>query len=194
MAVSLEAWARHKEPADLTLDLVLALILFALAIPILSDIYAGKAAAPVASPKATQKASTQIAALRQAIVGQESGGHCETTNHSGSGAAGLAQVMPENIAAWSREAIGREVSLSEFLKDCGLQVRVVDFKLAQYWQEEAQTANESMIVRRVAARWYAGRATLYDSAAPQYWNGTSYPSVRDYTLLVLERYQRHRFT
>ena len=73
-------------------------------------------------------------------------------------------------------------------------MRAINFKLTQYWHEELRTEDESTIVRRVAARWYAGKATLYDSAALQYWNGTSYPSIRDYTLWVLERYQRHRLT
>ena len=101
--------------------------------------------------------------------------------------------MPENVSVWSREALGRAVSVDEFLTDCGLQRRVIDFKLTQYWQQEAQDGrDEAAIVRHIASRWYAGRADLFDSAAPQYWHGQPYPSIRDYTLAVLERYQSQR--
>lgn len=141
----------------------------------------------------TQRAAKPVQALRQAIIGQESGGQCRIQNRSGSGAAGLAQVMPENVTAWSREAIGRSVSVNEFLNDCRLQLRVIDHKLSQYWQQEQQGGrDESAVVRRVASRWYSGRAELYDSSAPQYWNGNAYPSIRDYTLAVLEKYRKHR--
>lgn len=65
--------------------------------------------------------------------------------------------MPENVTAWSREALGRAVSVDEFLKDCRLQLRVIDHKLSQYWQQEAKDSRDkAAIVRRIASRWYAG--------------------------------------
>lgn len=190
--MSLTAWARRKPASDLTADLVLALVLFALAIPLLMSLNGnGTVSLPMPVPSTTKPAKP-VQALRQAIIGQESGGQCNVQNHSGSGAAGLAQMMPENVTTWSREAIGRTVSVNEFLKDCHLQLRVIDYKLGQYWQQEGQSStDEATIVRRVAAKWYAGNADLYDSTAPQYWNGNAYPSIHDYTHSVLQRYQRH---
>ena len=193
--MSLTAWARQKQPIDLTADLVLALALFALAIPLLMSLGNSTATLAPAPTEGDRVTAKPVQALRQAIIGQESGGRCRIQNHSGSGAAGLAQVMPENVSAWSREALGRSVSVEEFLTDCALQRRVIDFKLTQYWQQEAQDGrDEGAIVRRIASRWYAGRADLFDAAAPQYWNGQPYPSIRDYTLAVLERYQYRRST
>ena len=191
--MSLTAWARQKQPIDLTADLVLALALFALAIPLLISLDSRNTYTAISEEDT--KPAPPVKALRQAIIGQESGGQCRIQNHSGSGAAGLAQVMPENVSAWSREALGRSVSVEEFLTDCALQRRVIDFKLTQYWQQEAQDGrDEGAIVRRIASRWYAGRADLFDAAAPQYWNSQPYPSIRDYTLAVLERYQYRRST
>lgn len=190
--MSLKAWAGHQSPIDLTADLVLALALFALAIPLLMSLGSNTTPAPITTSRNPSAPTKPVQALRQAIIGQESGGRCDSTNHSGSGAAGLAQVMPENVTAWSREAIGRSVSVQEFLKDCALQLRIIDHKLSQYWQQEGQGRGEPEIVRRVASRWYAGQAELFDNAAPQFWNGNRYPSIRNYTFSVLERYRRHR--
>lgn len=189
--MSLTAWARRKSSIDLTADIVLALTLFALAIPLLMSLNPSGTATPTPSPE--RRTAKPVQALRQAIIGQESGHQCNITNHSGSGAAGLAQIMPENVRAWSREAIGREVSVPEFLSDCRLQLQVIDHKLAQYWQSEQQSgAAESEVVRRVASRWYAGRAEWYDNDAPQSWNGNAYPSIRAYTLAVLAKYQQQK--
>lgn len=193
--MSLTAWARRKSSIDLTAEIVLALTLFALAIPLLMSLNPSGAATPTpsSSSERDRTPTKPVQALRQAIIGQESGHQCGITNHSGSGAAGLAQIMPENVRAWSREAIGREVSVPEFLSDCRLQLQIIDHKLAQYWQSEQQSgAVESEVVRRVASRWYSGRAEWYDNDAPQSWNGNAYPSVRAYTLAVLARYQQQK--
>jgi hypothetical protein len=183
--MSLTAWAKYRQPADLTLDLLCAIVLFgliALAIPQDKSHH---------SPNPTSReTSPQVTALQRAIIGQESGGQCSIQNRSGSRAAGLAQVMPENVTAWSQEALGRTVTLTEFLNDCQLQQQVIRFKLQQYWEEEirAGDGDERLAVRRVASRWYSGRADLYDSSAPQFWNGDRYPSMREYTLSVLQHY------
>lgn len=136
--MSLKAWARYKRPEDMTTDIILALVLLALAVPLLMSLNNKGIAtlAPSSSPSHDPKAAKPVQALRQAIIGQESNGQCSIQNKSGSGAAGLAQVMPENVSAWSREALGRSVSVSEFLKDCRLQLQVIDHKIAQYWQQE----------------------------------------------------------
>jgi hypothetical protein len=184
--MSLTAWAKYRQPADLTLDLLCAISLFGL---IALAITTGKSQH---SPNPTShETSPQVAALQRAIIGQESGGQCGIQNRSGSGATGLAQVMPENVTVWSQEALGRTVTLTEFLNDCQLQQQIIRFKLQQYWDEEIRVSDgdERLAVRRVASRWYSGRADLYDSSAPQFWNGDRYPSVREYTQSVQSKYE-----
>ncbi len=186
--MSLKAWARRQSSIDLTMDLVLAISLFALAIPLIMSL--GGSTISMPRDRDLDLTSSQpVQALRQAIIGQESEGRCTIQNGSGSGAAGLAQVMPENVKAWSQEAFGHPVSLNEFLSNCKLQLRLIEFKLTQYWRAESQSGTEAERVRRVSARWYAGSGDLFDSATPQSWNGNPYPSVREYTLSVLKRYQ-----
>ncbi|KAM3099317.1 lytic transglycosylase domain-containing protein [Phormidesmis sp. 146-12] len=187
--MSLKVWANRRQPVDLTLDLVLAIVLFGLAMPVLSSLGSGGLTIRPVSPSPNQT-SSHVKALRQAIVGQESNGDCSIQNHSGSGAAGLAQIMPENIPVWSQEALGRTVTLQEFLSDCQLQLQIVDFKLNQYWHQEFQQSegDPALAVRRTASRWYSGQGAQYDSSSLQFWNGARYPSIRDYTLSVLDRY------
>jgi hypothetical protein len=137
-----------------------------------------------------------VMALRQAIIGQEVGGQASLSSHTtvnwdGSGALGLAQVMPENLPDWSRECLGRTLSSEEFLADHGLQVQLIDCKLLQFWNEERVTSlgDEALTVRRVASRWYSGQGDWYDSTDPQSWNGTAYPNIQAYTSAVLDRYR-----
>lgn len=81
-------------------------------IPFAPDVAIGSVAQQGTADAQTD-APTAITALRMAIVGQESGGQSDIVNHSGSGATGLGQVMPENIAAWSQQCVGRSLSQDE---------------------------------------------------------------------------------
>jgi hypothetical protein len=134
-----------------------------------------------------------VVALRRSIVGQESGGNFRAVNPD-SGALGYGQVMPENVSAWSREALGYELTREEFLASPDLQLAVVNYKLAQYWQEAiaATGGDKEKAVRMVASRWYSGRADWYDSKSPQFYNGTEYPSIDQYTRSVLNRYWQEK--
>lgn len=72
--MSLTAWARQKQPIDLTADLVLALVLFALALPLLMSLDSKNTpAAPPAPGAGDPQLTKPVQALRQAIIGQESG-------------------------------------------------------------------------------------------------------------------------
>lgn len=135
-----------------------------------------------------------VQALRHAIVGQESGGDHTLLNASGSGAMGLGQVMPENLPVWSQEAFGREVSEAEFLNNPDLQIRLIDFKLQQYWDEAIQQSggNQDEAVMRVASRWYSGDPSKFSDTTPQYWDGTPYPSIAEYSQQVLARFKAQR--
>jgi hypothetical protein len=135
----------------------------------------------------------EVEVLRRSIVGQESAGNFRAVNPD-SGALGYGQVMPENIAPWTREALGYSLTPEEFLARPDLQMAVLDYKLAQYWKDAiaAAAGDKDLAVRMVASRWYSGRADWYNSTTPQYYNGTEYPSIQEYTLSVLEKYRQEQ--
>lgn len=109
-----------------------------------------------------------------AIVGQESGGNYRAVNKD-SGALGFAQVMPSNVAAWSREILGYAVTPSQFLNSPDLQRRIVNGKLRQYYDRYG--------ARGAAAAWYSGDPSLANDTRSQ--NG--YPSIKSYVDSVMNR-------
>lgn len=135
---------------------------------------------------------TDVERLRNALIAQESNGDATVLNTSGSGAMGLAQVMPENLPSWSKEALGRVVSEREFLANPELQIQIIDHRLRLYWQEEIEKTggNERSAVRRIAARWYSGNPDWQDSTTPQFWNGNEYPSIAEYSDRVWQKFNR----
>ena len=126
-----------------------------------------------------------IAALRSAIIGQESGGNFQARNAT-SGALGIGQIMPGNIPSWSREALGREISPKEFLANPDAQLQIIDHKLNQYYQaaKTASGGDTDMAVRRVASAWYSGNPDNYNSSKPQ----GGYPSIANYTSSILKKF------
>ncbi len=137
-----------------------------------------------------------VVALRRAIVGQESGGQFDIVNPH-SGALGYAQLMPANVKAWGRQALGYAPSKREFLSKTELQLQIIDHKLRQYWQQELKTTggDEQEAVLRVASRWYSGNANLYTSTRPQYYRAKNgkhyrYPSISSYSWSVWRKYQK----
>jgi hypothetical protein len=130
-----------------------------------------------------------IAALRTAILGQESGYNYKAVNPD-SGALGIAQVMPYNIPSWSREALGYQITDNQFLNSPDLQLKIIDYKLNQYYQQAiaASGGNVDIAVRRVASAWYSGNPNKYNSTTPEYTNGVQYPSIANYTLSVLGKF------
>ena len=132
-----------------------------------------------------------VQALRTAIIGQESGYNYKAVNPD-SGALGFAQIMPFNIGPWSREALGYEITRAQFLNSPDLQLKIIDYKLNQYYQNAiaASGGNMDIAVRRVASAWYSGDPNLYANTRPQYYNGNQYPSIADYTLSVLGKFRQ----
>ncbi|BAU14562.1 hypothetical protein LEP3755_51110 [Leptolyngbya sp. NIES-3755] len=132
----------------------------------------------------------EVILIRQAIIGQESGANFKAVNRH-SGALGYAQVMPENLPQWSREALGYVVSRKDFLSRPELQIAIVDFKLNQYWQRSivASNGDVAIAIQRVAAWWYSGKPEKYTNTRQQYYNGHRYPSIADYSQSILRRYQ-----
>lgn len=132
-----------------------------------------------------------VQALRTAIIGQESGYNYKAVNPD-SGALGFAQIMPFNIGPWSREALGYEITRAQFLNSPDLQLKIIDYKLNQYYQNAiaASGGNMDIAVRRVASAWYSGDPNLYANTRPQYYNGNQYPSIAEYTLSVLTKFRQ----
>ena len=139
----------------------------------------------------TTTSGSSVERLRHAIIGQESGANFQAVNPH-SGALGFAQLMPENVGPWSQEALGHAVSPDEFLNSPDLQLQIIDFKLNQYFQQALKDAggDEATAVRRVASQWYSGNPDWYTSTAPQYYDGNAYPSIADYTLSVLDKFNQ----
>jgi hypothetical protein len=124
--------------------------------------------------------------LMMVIISQESSGNYQL-EHPVSKAIGLGQVLPSNIPEWTREAFGQELTVEQFRSNPDVQIYTIRHKLYQYYQRAiAASAGDLYIaVRRVGAQWYSGQADLFDSTKPV----ATGPSIRDYTLQVLGRFQ-----
>lgn len=68
----------------------------------------------------------------------------------GDHAYGRYQVMGENIPAWTREALGRSMTIQEFVSNSAAQDAVFDFKFGQYLKKTGNAAD-------AAAMWFSGR-------------------------------------
>ena len=136
--------------------------------------------------------SQRVTALRRAIIGQESGGKFYIVNPH-SGALGYGQLLQENVAPWTKAALGRALTIEEFLANPELQIKTIDHKLNEYLKRElAYTggSNEELAIRRVASAWYSGNPNLWNNTRPQYTKGRRYPSIASYTRSVWKRYLR----
>lgn len=127
--------------------------------------------------------------LRNAIAAQESGHNPKAVNPD-SNALGYGQVMPENIKEWSTQCLGKPITEQEFIKSKEKQVKIIDCKLTEYLQVTKDAPDEDTQIRKVASMWYSGDPTLYDNPRPQTYGAGSYPSIREYTTTVLERFKK----
>lgn len=180
--------------AQLHLTRITSAIVLSISVPICAvTLHPEKSLADPLFPSVIQPQNDiapEVLLIRQAIIGQESGANFRAINRH-SGALGYAQVMPENLPSWSREALGYSVSRKDFLARPDLQIAIVDFKLNQYWQRSwaASNGNVAIAIQRVASWWYSGKPERYTSTAPQFFNGHRYPSIAEYSRSVLMRYQ-----
>ncbi len=146
---------------------------------------AAKSVTKVFSPKV----SSNLDALREAIIGNESGGNHKAVNRH-SRALGLGQVTPKNVGPWSREALGYTLTESQFLNSRELQLKILNYKLAQYdtkcrgfYPSSRQTQ-----VQCVASTWYSGNPHAFTSTRTQYYGSGTYPSINHYSLMAYENY------
>ncbi|SRR6266498_942877 len=113
-----------------------------------------------------------------AISNRESGGTYHARNPS-SGALGKYQIMPGNIRGWSKEALGRSISPSQFYNSPQLQEQIAQYKLRQYYNKYGPWG--------AAVAWYAGPGALkYGTASLQRRQG-AYSSIATYANAILRR-------
>ena len=115
----------------------------------------------------------------RSIRTQESGGRYGIVNSIG--ATGAYQVMPFNIAPWTKAALGRSVSRSQFLKSKDIQDRVARHILGGYVKKYGYGG--------AAAAWYGG-----PGAGAKYARGVRNtrkqrggPSIAAYVSKILSR-------
>jgi hypothetical protein len=140
-----------------------------------------------ARPLAIDPVTNQILdALMSAVISQESNGDSQV-QHPVSKAMGLGQVIPDNIPAWTKETFGQELTAEQFRSSPDAQMYVIRQKLLQYYRQAiaASGGDLHLAVRRVSSQWYSGQPNLYDSINPV----ATGPSIKDYTLQVLGRFQ-----
>jgi len=105
---------------------------------------------------------------------QESGGSYHAVNRQ-SGALGKYQVMPSNVAGWSRQVLGYSISPSAFLNSPSLQEKIVTGILRGYYNRWG--------ARGAAAAWYAGPGNHnLDMSTRSQWGG---PSIKKYVDSVI---------
>jgi hypothetical protein len=107
------------------------------------------------------------AAFIWGIRQQESGGNYQDKN-AGSGALGGYQVMPSNLAGWTKSALGYTVSAATFLATPADQDAVADKILGGYFDKYGPEG--------AASAWYSGDPNKAGDTASQ--NGG--PSIADY--------------
>ena len=138
-----------------------------------------------------------VPALKESIIAQESNGDPTAINPD-SGALGLGQVMPENIAGvgegWDYEALGRDVSAAEYLANPRIQTQIIEHQLEQIALSQGTDASgtprsPNEIAKRSAAIWYSGRSDYCQSTKAETFGNGEYPSGAAYCDAVAERYQ-----
>lgn len=115
-----------------------------------------------------------------AITGQESGGNYNARNGS-SGAMGRYQIMPGNLSGtgkgWDFEALGRDISNSQFMGNPKLQDAIARYKLQQYYKKWGP--------RGAAIAWYAGPGAVGRVGGNK--SQGAYPTINQYANSILKR-------
>lgn len=140
---------------------------------------------PNAAPQQYQGQAGGFGSFLRAIAGQESGGNYGARNRD-SGAMGKYQIMPANLggrgSGWDYEALGRDVSVGQFLGSPQIQEAIAQYKLQQYYKKYGAAG--------AAVAWYAGPGTASGYMRnPGRYTGSqgAYPSIAAYVQQVLGR-------
>jgi hypothetical protein len=120
--------------------------------------------------------------LAEAIAELESGGSYSAVGPAtkdGSRAYGKYQIMDFNIPSWTQEALGRALTVKEFLQSKEAQDKTAQFKIGQYLQKYYTPEN-------VASMWFSGRPY-----ADNYAKDVLGTSVPNYVKRVLENLKQY---
>lgn len=119
-------------------------------------------------------------AFVNAITGQESGGNYGARNRD-SGAMGRYQIMPGNLggrkSGWDYEALGRDITPSQFMSNPKLQDAIARYKLQQYYKKWGP--------RGAAIAWYAGPGAVGRVNGNK--SQGAYPTINQYANAILKR-------
>lgn len=128
-----------------------------------------------------------LSAMRGSTMTQESGGR-KTIQNDRTGAAGLFQVLPKNIPSWTKEALGKSLSLDQFKASTAAQIQVFNHFMGDYLKKALQqTAGDwQKAVRMAAAAWYGGEGAM-DKYNANFGGKGKEPTFREYTSSVLNR-------
>lgn len=115
-------------------------------------------------------------ALVAAIAGKESGGNYGAVNKD-SGALGKYQIMPGNIASWSKAALGYSITPQQFLASPRLQEQIARHRLRQYFNQYGAAG--------AASAWYSGDPNKWKTGAGHGSQG-AYPTIYNYVMAILK--------
>jgi hypothetical protein len=125
-------------------------------------------------PPGTAGGNTKLGALLRALGAQESGNNFGAVNKS-SGALGQWQVMPSNVAGWSKQALGHAITSQQFLADPHLQKKVVKNVFGGYVKKYG--------AKGALSAWYSGDPNRWKDSSKV----SSGPSVAAYVNSVLSK-------
>lgn len=136
-------------------------------------------------PVIYQDSKSEFGRFLNAIQSKESGGSYSARNRS-TGAMGKYQIMPGNIqgsGGWDKEALGHNVSVSQFMNSPEIQDAIARYKLKNYFNQYGAAG--------AAVAWYAGpgNAKKYVASGGRGFNRKqgAYPSVSSYARDILRR-------
>ncbi|MGD1941885.1 MAG: peptidoglycan DD-metalloendopeptidase family protein [Leptolyngbyaceae cyanobacterium] len=139
--------------------------------------------------KAGQKAAGfSVEIYKNWIAEQESGNNYSSVNPD-SGALGKYQFMPDTMKSNALVCPGVQYSPTpdEFLRTPKLQEKIMDCYLSTALETIQKKTDDPLTqCRMMASHHYSGNPDLYDNAKPQFYGGSEYPSIADYTLSVCE--------
>lgn len=125
----------------------------------------------------------QLKKLQESIGQFESSGNYKARGqavtkgqYKGQRALGKYQVMPGNLANWSKEALGKEISEEEFLNNPNLQDQIVGYQLNRINKQYPNAAD-------IASVWFSGRPAAGNTSRDV--TGTSVPT---YISAVMRNY------
>lgn len=100
---------------------------------------------------------SEVKRIASAIGQFESGGNYKAKGptvtsgmYKGDNAYGKYQIMGKNIPQWSKEALGRSITLKEFLNNPKLQDKIAEYKMGNIYKQYGN-------VEDVASVWFSGR-------------------------------------